>query len=149
MGADDKDIKLIRELSQDGRRSLKSLATELGVSTVTVMNRMKRLRESGVLKGFTAVVDPSKLGYNITAIISIVTKRKELVSIEKKLAQHPNVLAIYDVTGTYDFIVVSRFRKITDLNRFLKKSLAIEGIENTYTQVALNVMKETIGIPLK
>ncbi len=142
------DIKLLRALEIDARRSLRDIAKEIGVSTVTVMNRLERLKKEGVIKGFTARVDAPKLGFELTAVISLKAKGRQLIPVQEKIAKDPHVCGVYDVTGEFDSVIIARFKNVRDLNTFVKKALSSEGIEHTYTQVALNVIKEDFGVNL-
>ena len=146
MELDEIDRKILKALSENARKSLREIAKELGVSTVTVINRIKKLKENKVLRGYSALVDPKKCGYGMTGLINIICERKHLIEIEEKLAKHPNVIGVYDVTGEFDAVIVGRFRDIEDMNAFVKKSLALPGITRTYTQVALNVFKEDFTV---
>ena len=148
MELDNTNIKLLRALQENARRSLREIAKELGVSTVTVINRMKALQKEGIITGFSAHIDPAKVGYELTAVINLKAKGKQLIPLEEKIAKDPHVCGVYDVTGDYDAVLLARFKNIRDLNNFVKKVLATEGIERTYTQVVLNVIKEDFGVNL-
>ncbi len=148
MELDQTDVKLLRALEIDARRSLRKIAKEIGVSTVTVMNRLERLKKEGIIKGFTARVDATKIGFELTAVISLKAKGKQLIPVQEKIAKDPHVCGVYDVTGEFDSVIIARFKNVRDLNTFVKKALSAEGIEHTYTQVALNVIKEDFGVNL-
>ena len=148
MEIDNLNTKLLRALQGDGRRSLRKIAKELGVSTVTVINRMKDLRRKGIIKGFSVQIEPSKIGLGLTAVISLKARGKLLLSVQEKISKDSHVCGVYDVTGDFDSIVVARFKNVQDLNNFVKKVLVMEGIERTSTQVAMNVIKEDFGVNL-
>ena len=148
MDLDLTNIKLLRALQEDGRRSLRKIAKELDVSTVTVINRMKELRKKGIIKGFSVQIEPSKIGLGLTAVISLKARGKLLLPVQEKVSKDPRVCGVYDVTGDFDSIVVARFKNVQDLNNFVKKVLIMEGIERTSTQVAMNVIKEDFGVNL-
>ena len=146
MDLDITNVKLLRALGINGRRSLREIAKELGVSTVTVMNRLENLKKEGVIKGFTAKVDPIKIGLELTAVINLKVAGKQIIPVQEKIAKDAHVCGVYDVTGDYDSVIIARFKNVRDLNTFVKKVLSSEGIEHTYTQVALNVIKEDFGV---
>ncbi len=143
---DEKDIKLLNELQDNARRPLRKIAREIGVSAVTVMNRMRALEKEGVIKGYTTRLDPAKIGYELTAVINMKVKGGQLIAVQQRIAKDPHVRGVYDITGDFDSVIVCRFKSIRDLNSFVKKILAGEGIERTVTQVALNVIKEDFGV---
>jgi len=145
---DSLDIKIIVELQEDARKSLREIAEKLGVAEGTVYNRINKLKKMGIIKKFIPIVDYSKLGFDITAIIGITAEGGHLVEVEELLAKEPNVTAVYDVTGEFDVITVARFRSRSELNDFIKRVASLEHVKRTYTMLVLNVVKETHGIDL-
>ncbi len=148
MKIDEVDISILRELRANARQSFKELAEKLDISEGTAYNRVKKLREEGVLKGFIADIDFSKIGYDLTAIIGLIVEGGKLPAVESKLADEPNISAVYDVTGEYDALVVAKFRDRDSLNALVKKILSMPDVKRTYTMVVLNVVKESHGIEL-
>ncbi|MFQ6050131.1 MAG: Lrp/AsnC family transcriptional regulator [Candidatus Hydrothermarchaeota archaeon] len=142
------DLNILRELKKDARQSFRALANKLDVAKGTVYNRFNKLRELKIIKGFIPNIDYSKLGYDLAAIIGIIVEGGHLLEIEKKIADEPNVSAVYDVTGEYDAIIVAKFKDRSSLNDFVKKVLAMEHVKRTYTMVVLNIMKEEHGIAI-
>ncbi len=140
---DDVDLKILRELQEDARKSLKEIAEKVGVAEGTVYNRINKMRRMGVIKKFIPVVDYSKLGYDLTAVIGVVAEGGHLIEIENEIAKEGNVTAVYDVTGEYDILIVARFKDRDSLNAFVKKLGGMENVKKTYTMLVLNVVKET------
>lgn len=145
---DDVDISIIKEVVADGRQSFREIAEKLDVSEGTVYNRISKLRENGVIRGFMADIDYSKLGYDLTAVIGIKAKGGELQKIEKTIAAVGNVSAVYDVTGEYDAMVVAKFKDRAELNNFVKDLTSMESVDRTYTMMVLNVVTEKHHIKL-
>jgi DNA-binding Lrp family transcriptional regulator len=145
---DEIDLRIISLLQEDSRLSFNKIAHKLGISVGTALNRVKSLEEKGVLKGYTAIVDPSKIGYGLTAILLIQAEGKHLVDIENEVAKMSNVIAVYDITGDFDFAVIARFKDRASLNTLIKHILAIPHIKRTVTNVALNVVKEDMRIKI-
>lgn len=112
------------------------------------INHVKNLEKKGILKGYTAILDTTKLGYSLTALIMIQTEGKHLADVEKEIAKTANVVAVYDITGDYDAAVITKFKDRTDLNAFIKNLLATSYIRRTATSVAFNVIKEDLGVKL-
>ena len=142
------DLKILRELRKDARKSYREIADKLNVAEGTVYNRVNRLQESGVLKGFMANIDFAKLGYDLTAVIGLIVEGGALSRMEERFAKEPNVSAVYDVTGDYDALIVARFPDRESLNKFVKKVIAFPEVKRTYTMLVLNVMKETHGVDI-
>jgi len=139
---DETDIEIVRLLQGDSRLSYNKIAGKLGISVGTAYNRIKNLEDKGVLKGYSVLVDPFKLGFTMTAIVMIQADGTHLVDVEKEIAKSSNALCVYDVTGDFDIAVVVRFRDRVDMNAFVKNLLAMPFIKRTVTNVVLNVVKE-------
>ena len=142
------DRKIIGELECDARRSLRKISRKLGVSITTLSNRISKLEKLGVIKGYSAVVNPESIGFDLTAIIELVVSKGKLMEVEKEIAKMRNVFAVYDITGLTDAIVLARFRKRSDMSGFIKSLLAMRYVERTNTHVVLNVVKEDMRIRL-
>lgn len=145
---DDIDMQIINLLQEDSRLSFNKIAHKLGISVGTALNRVKNLEDKEVLKGYTVIVDPNKVGYSLTAVILIQAEGKHLVDVEKEIAEINNVVSVYDITGDFDIIVTARFKDRESLNAFIKNLLTIPYVKKTVTNVALNVIKEDFRVKL-
>ena len=145
---DEIDLRIVKLLQRDCRLSFNKMASELGVSTGTAYNRIKNLEGKGVLKGYTALVDPSKLGFTMTAIVLIQAEGTHLVEVERQIAEKDCVVSVYDITGDFDIAVVVRFKDRNGLNAFIKNLLSMPYVKRTVTNVVLNVVKEDFRINL-
>ena len=139
---DDKDELIIKNLTSDARRSARQLSLAVGLSTVTVLSRIKRLEKTGVIRGYHASIDHEKIGYGMIAIIEIVAKNTELSRVEESISKYENVCAIYDVTGATDLLVIAKFKSRSELSAFVKDLEGIEHLKSTMTRVVLNTIKE-------
>ncbi|MDH3617511.1 MAG: Lrp/AsnC family transcriptional regulator [Nitrosopumilus sp.] len=135
------DEKILKNLMVDARLSARQLAIKLGMSTVTILTRIKKLEKEKIIKGYTALIDHEKLGYDLTAIIEIIAK-KDILDIEEKLSKIDNVCGVYDITGNTDTIIVAKFKERNELSAFVKSLSSMANIENTITHVVLNTAKE-------
>ena len=142
MVLDNIDEKIIKHLTVDARQSARQLALKLGVSTVTILSRMKKLEKEKVICGYTATIDHEKIGYSLTAVIEIIAKNDKIVNIENEISKFENVCAVYDITGTTDTILVAKFKERSELSTFVKGLTSIPNVENTITHVVLNTAKE-------
>ena len=141
MSIDKTDQEILKNLIMDARLSARQLAIKLGMSTVTILTRIKKLEKERIIKGYTAIIDHEKLGYDLTAIIEIISK-KDILGIEEKLAKIENVCGVYDITGNTDTVIVAKFRERDELSKFVKTLSAMENVENTITHIVLNTVKE-------
>jgi len=142
MKFDETDEKILKNLMVDARLSARQLALKLGMSTVTVLSRIKKLEKGKIILGYTAIIDHEKLGYSLTAIIEIVAKNDKIVEIEDQISKFENVCGVYDITGSTDTLIIAKFKERSDLSKFVKELAAISNVENTITHVVLNTAKE-------
>jgi len=143
---DDIDFQILRILQKDSRMSYRKIADALGIAIGTVYNRIKRLEEEGIFKAYTVMADPTKLGYELTAVILIQAEGPHLQEVEKEIAQSDSTVCVYDVTGDFDIAVVARFKSRSMLDSFIKGVLKTPHITRTVTNVALNVLKEDFRV---
>ncbi|MBI4416764.1 MAG: Lrp/AsnC family transcriptional regulator [Euryarchaeota archaeon] len=139
---DDLDVAILRQLNVDGRRSYREIARELGVSISTVSNRVKRLEQESVITGYVPVVDPKRIGYDVIAVIGVRISRGKLLEVQRRIGKDERVFGVYDVTGEWDSVIMVRFKNTRELDSFIKKLVAMENVERSYTQVVLNIVKE-------
>jgi len=142
MTLDETDEKILNNLLVDARQSAKQLALKLGMSTVTVLSRIKKLEKEKIIKRYTAIIDHEKIGYTLTAIIEIIAKNDRVVDIEDEISKFENVCGVYDITGSTDTIIIAKFKERNELSKFVKGLAAIPNVENTITHVVLNTAKE-------
>lgn len=142
MDFDETDTKILKNLLVDARLSARQLAYKLGLSTVTVLTRIKKLEQKKIITGYTARLDHQILGYDLAAIIEIKTAKGKMLEIENKIAENENVCAVYDITGPADILLIGKFKNRDELSRFVKSLSAIPNVENTETHIVLNTVKE-------
>ncbi len=143
---DELDLKIIRLLGEDARKSYREIAEQLGVAPGTVYSRTKRLMDDKVIKAYVPMIDPSKVGFDVSALILIQAEGKYLREVEEELAKKDGVYYVYDITGDFDMAVGVRFRSRGELDRFLKSILGMSYVKRTVTNVILNVVKEDFSV---
>ncbi len=142
MKLDETDEKILKNLMVNARLSARQLALKLGMSTVTVLSRIKKLEKMKVICGYTTIIDHEKLGYSLTAIIEIIAKNDKIEDIENEISKFENVCGVYDITGSTDTIIIAKFKERNELSKFVKGLAAIPNVENTITHLVLNTVKE-------
>ena len=142
MDLDKTDERILKNLMVDARLSARQLALKLGISTVTVLSRIRKLEREKIIKGYTALLDHEKLGYNLTAIIEIIAKKDKIIDMEMEISKIENVCGVYDITGNTDTLIIAKFKSRNELSEFVKGLASIPNIENTITHVVLNTTKE-------
>ncbi len=135
------DKRILNILLDDSRLSYRKISRILKVSPATIMKRINNLNKT-VIKKYSALLDYEKLGYEIEVIIEIRISKGKLIEVEKKIAIHPNVVAIYDITGDYDAVIITRFKNRKSMDSFLKKIQTYDFVERTFTKFVLHTIKE-------
>ena len=139
---DETDFKILDTLLDDARLSSRQIADRVGVSVGTVLSRIKRMENEGIIKGYSAIVDHERLGYELTVVTEITVAKGKLLDVEHEVAKIPNVCCVYDVTGLTDAIVVAKFKSRKDLSDFTKWLLSLPYVERTNTHLVLTTVKE-------
>ena len=142
MELDNLNKNIISTLLDDSRLSYRQIAKKVGASVATIMNRVKDLEKQGIIKHYTAMLDYEKLGYDVEVMIEVRIAKGKLFDIEKQIASHPNVFAVYDVTGGFDAIILARFPTRRKMDTFLKKIQTFDFVERTNTRLILNTIRE-------
>jgi len=140
---DGKDYKIIAALQEGARTPLRKISKRVHMSESAVRKRVKRLEHIGVIEGYTAVVNPSKLGYNTMAIVGLdvaAEKHHEVIEQLKKLDEVKKL-----ATSTGKFMIVTTVwahdnKELTDI--VLKKIGGIEGVKKTHTSILLERIKD-------
>jgi DNA-binding Lrp family transcriptional regulator len=146
MELNETDEKILKRLLEDARFSSRQIAKNVGVSVGTVLSRIKKMEDEGLIKGYSVILDHEKLGYELTVVTEITVSKGKLVEMENEIAKIQNVCGVYDVTGLTDAIIIAKFRSRVDLGQFTKTLLALPHIERTNTHVVLTTVKETFRL---
>ena len=145
---DELDLKIMRLLGEDARKSYREIAEELQVAPGTIYSRTRKLMEEKIIKSYVPVIDPSRVGFDLSAMILIQAEGKHLREVEEELAKMEEVYYVYDITGDFDIAVGARFRNRGEMDKFLKSLLKIPYVRRTVTNVVLNVVKEDFSVKL-
>ncbi|MBN2252163.1 MAG: Lrp/AsnC family transcriptional regulator [Kosmotogaceae bacterium] len=139
---DKTDVEIVKTLLGNSRLSAREVARNSGVSVGTVISRTKILENEGVIKGYAVMMDHEKLGYELTVVTEIIVSKGKLLETDREIAKIPNVVAVYDVTGESDAVVIAKFKSREELSGFTKKLLSMPYVERTNTHVVLTTVKE-------
>ncbi len=142
MPIDKIDKKILSEYLNNSRLSFREVAGKIGVAVGTVLSRTRKMEKEGLIKGYSAILDHGKLGYELTVVTEITVSKGKLLDMEREVAKLPNICAVYDVTGLTDAIVIAKFHNREDLSKFTKAILAMPFIERTNTHIVLTIVKE-------
>jgi DNA-binding Lrp family transcriptional regulator len=146
MELNETDKKILKNLLEDARFSSRQIAKNVGVSVGTVLSRIKKMEDVGLIKGYSVILDHEKLGYELTVVTEITVSKGRLVEMENEIAKNPNVCGVYDVTGLTDAVIIAKFKSRKDLGQFTKHLLALPYVERTNTHVVLATVKENFRL---
>ncbi len=141
MKIDDKDQKIIEVLIKDARLSYRQIARQLKISAATAMKRVHHLEKEKIIKGYSALVDNSKLGYDVEVLISVKIAKGKFLELWKKFLIVPEIKSIYDTTGDFDAVLIATFKNTKSLDSYLKKLQSFDYIERTHTVLILKTVK--------
>ncbi len=142
MNIDEFDRRILAEVLRDCRKSYRAIARRTGLSVGTVLNRIRKMEQGGVIRGYSALLDHEKLDYQLTVLAEITVSKGRLVEMEQAIIKLPNTCAVYDVTGLTDALVIAKFHSRAELSRFTKSLLAMPFVDRTNTHVVLTTVKE-------
>ena len=145
---DDLDKKILRELQRNSRSSFTKIAQNIGVSTATVSERVKRLTEKGIICGYTAVLNTSELG-----MVTLITKIKikpgySVDEVGKEIAKLDESCCIHHVTGDFDLLVISKCTGHGKCGAVIAKKKNIDGVQSVDAELVLNTLKEELKVKL-
>ena len=122
---DEIDRRILVELQDDGRVTMAELGRRVNLSAPAVGERVQRLEESGVITGYSAVVDPRAIGYPIAAIVRIRPARRQLHKVPEVAQSTPQVVECHRVTGEDCYIARLHLRSMDDLEGILDRFAAV------------------------
>lgn len=139
MRVDQVDLSILRYLHDNARVSLSALANRLGLALATVHRRVRRLRSTGVIRGFFTRVEPQALGFSVTAFVRLrAGDREGLEDRLRSLAQIPEIEEIHLVTGGWDVLVKIHARDPAHLRQLLPRLHAAAGSRRATTEICLS-----------
>lgn len=143
------DKRLLELLREDGRASHASLAKAVGLSAPAVRERVRKLEQAGVVRGYRAVLDPESVGLPITAFVMIAPQpRKPARQLVERLKALPELEALYAVAGVYSYMAKVRAQSTAELDALLDRIFMLEGVERTETTMVLRTAAErTVTFP--
>lgn len=146
MQIDAVDQRIIASLVVDARASYAEIGTAVSLSAPAVKRRVDRLRAAGVIRGFTAVIDPTAVGWTTEAFIELFcTGRTTPAQIAAATRRHPEVIGAYTVSGEADALIHLRAADITHLEQTLERLRAEPFITSTRSMIVLSRLVDSPG----
>ena len=146
------DLRILRILQQNGRITNQELARQAGLSPASCFDRVKRLRERGIILGYTALLDPHQLGSALMIFVEVLLDRTT-DDVFSAFAEHvrkvPQVLECHMVAGGFDYLLKVRVADMTAYRAFLGNILAaMPGVRETRTYAVIEEVKSTTQLPV-
>ncbi len=152
MALDSVDIRILRELQQDGSLSNADLAKRIHLTPSPCLARVRALESSGVIDRYVALAKPAALGLGLNVFISISLRaqnKEALAVFEQRIAEHDEVMECYLMTGESDYLIRVAVTDIGALEKFILEQLTpIPGIEKIRSSFALKQVRYKTALPL-
>jgi Lrp/AsnC family leucine-responsive transcriptional regulator len=146
------DRRILTALQNDGRITNQDLAKQVRLSPAACFDRVKRLRERGIIKSYSAILDPNEIGLALIIFVEIFLDRssKELFAAFADAVQRtPEILECHMVAGGFDYLIKARMKDIESYRRFLGETLVqLPGVRQTRTYAVLEELKSTTRLPI-
>jgi len=143
------DFQILNALQDHCRTSLVKLGEQVGLSAPSVIERIKKLEDSGIIKGYHAIVDAKRVGKDITAFIGVsVSHPKMLEEFERTVEGLSDVLECHHVTGQHTLLLKVKTNNTSSLERLISTIRSIAGVARTETMVVLSTHTERVQIHL-
>src|SRR5581483_5843867 len=129
MELDSVDRHILSILQEDCTLQLAKIGERVGLSAPSVAERIKKLEENGVIRGYTAVLDARKIGKDITAFVGVLVDHPKLIGkFEKDISQFEDVQECHHVTGEYTLLLKIKTENTSTLEELLRQIRSIEGV---------------------
>ena len=137
------DVDIIRCLTQDARMNASQIGAKVNLSVSAVIERMKKLENSGLIRRYTAVIDEHKAGFGTQALISVRLEHpKYNESFNRQMCAHPSVVECFYLTGDFDYMARVTVASGEELTKVLNDIKQIPGVSLTRTYVVLESVKQ-------
>ena len=144
------DSNILRELQADGRITYAELARRVGLTTTPCMERVKRMEREGVIKGYTALLDPNYLEAGLVVFVQIRLSRTSqdiFAQFKDAAVALQEVQECYLVSGNFDYLIKARVADMAAYREFLGETLlTLPGVQESTSYVVMEQVKETLNI---
>lgn len=148
-GLDSTDLRILELLQENCKRPLTAIGEKVGLTAPSVMERIHKLEDAGVIRGYTALLDGRAVGKDVTAFIGVCTgTRNGMAELLASVARHDDVLECHHVTGSHSLLLKIKTRNTETLETLIDDLHGIEGVSRTETMVVLSTHTERTRIAL-
>ena len=149
---DNQDKSILSHLQKNGRMSMVDLAKQGHMSESTCLRRTKALEGTGIIKGYSAILDAEKAGFGVLAFVQVSIDQKNEAAFDKfkrAVLEHPLILECYSLSGAYDHLMKVIARSNKELSRFILTELrSFPEIKEAQTLFVLDQVKHTNALPV-
>jgi Lrp/AsnC family transcriptional regulator for asnA, asnC and gidA len=139
---DETDLAILHSLVKNARITLSKMSEDIDVPDATISHRLKRL-EREVIKGYTVILDPDKVGLEMTAIIIIQTETEKHSAVKLALSKLDEVSEVYSVSGEYDLLTKLWAHNMEELNQIINTKIrSIDGVDDLTEMIVMERVKE-------
>lgn len=149
---DDFDLRILRSIQKDARIAQSDLGEHVNLSTAAVNRRLKKLKENGVIKQYTALLDQDALGFGLTIITNVEVESEQIHELEatrRDFVTCPFVQQCYYVTGEWDFVLIFVVQSMNQYNELTRELFFQKpNVKRFKTLVAMSRAKVGVGLAL-
>jgi len=144
------DVKALKLLMRNGRATWAELGQLLGLSAPSAADRVRKLEQRGVIRGYAALVDPASVGHPLTAYVSVsLASHRNRAKFLRAISKMDQVAECHHVAGDDDYLLKVRCRGTQDLDHLLATQLKDKlGVARTRTTIVLSTAKESVRVPI-
>ncbi len=144
---DEVDRKILALLQRDGRMTNAAIGAEVGLTAPSVFERVRKLEQRGVIRGYSALVDAGALGKTLTALIRLTVQADEKYDRGMRvIAADPDVLEMYSVAGEDCLIIKTKVASPAELEALIRRIRSMITVQRSVTMIALSTLKENAPV---
>jgi Lrp/AsnC family transcriptional regulator for asnA, asnC and gidA len=147
----DIDIAILKILQEDSRTSYREIKEKLGVSIGTIHNHISKMKETGVIKAFSVILDDEKLGYSLTGTFQLRLKNKTDKSIEQfiiDLSTEAPICSFYQISGEFSFLLICKFQTLKDYGLYIDRLNRDLNIKDMISNIIIKKYVSSLNIRL-
>ena len=146
---DASDKSILKILQKDGRASASYISDQIGLSIPAVSDRIKKMQDIGIIKGYEAIIDTKKIGCDVSAFITIVSESSaHFNDVIENAENSSEVVKCYTTTGSGSHILYVVTKNTSSLETLLRKIQSWPGVTRTVTNLVLSSYKDFKNLPM-
>ena len=146
------DSAILSLLQKDGKKTFKEIASELGLTTTPVYERIKKMEKNGIIQHYKAIIDRKKLGLQLLVFCNVSLKEHQasfLENFEKSIVDFPEVISCYHIAGMYDYLIQLTVRDMDEYQVFIAKKIGnIDNIAKVQSSFVMTEVKCSQDLPI-